>query len=302
MHVAVTGASGLLGKALVASLREHGHQVSRLVRKPHARAADHAEIPWDPLAGLLDPAHLAGVDAFVHLAGENVGGGRWTDTRKAAIRDSRVLGTRTLVDAIGRMDTPPTALLSASAIGYYGDAAGDAPLAEAAPQGAGFLAEVCRDWEAEAQRAERFGVRVVRARLGVVLSPHGGALEKLLGPFKAGLGGKIGSGRQWMSWVALPDVVRALEHILATPTITGAVNVVADGAVTQAEFARTLARVLGRPSVLPLPGFAVKAIFGEMGESMLLGGQRVAPEALRASGFAFAHPTLEPALRSLLER
>lgn len=302
MHVVVTGASGLLGKALTTSLGEHGHRVSRLVRRPHARPEERGEIPWDPLAGLLDPALLAGVDAFVHLAGENVGGGRWTDARKAAIRDSRVLGTRTLVDAIGRMDKPPSVLVSASAVGYYGSTGGDTALAESAPPGDDFLAEVCRAWEAEAEKAQRFGVRVVRARIGVVLDPKGGALEKLLTPFKAGLGGKIGSGRQWMSWVALPDVVRAFEFALTTPGLAGAVNVVADGAVTQAEFARTLARVLGRPSMLPLPGFAVKALFGEMGDTMLLGGQRVAPEALHASGFSFSSPTLEPALRTMLGR
>ena len=302
MHVAVTGASGLLGKALVASLNAHGHQVSRLVRRPHTRPEERSEIPWEPLAGLLDPAHLAGVDAVVHLAGENVGGGRWSESRKAAIRESRVLGTRTLVDALGRMSKPPSVLVSASAIGYYGAAQGDEPLTEAAPPGDDFLAEVCRVWEAEAQRAERFGVRVVRPRIGIVLDPQGGALEKLLGPYKAGLGGKVGSGRQWMSWVALPDVVRAFEHALAHTALSGPANVVADGAVTQAEFARTLARVLGRPSIMPLPGFAVKALFGEMGDALLLGGQRVVPAALRDSGFTFMFPSLEPALRHLLAK
>lgn len=301
MHVAVTGASGLIGKALTAKLTADGHHVSRLVRRLRAREDGGDEIPWNPTDGVLDEDHLEGVDAIVHLAGENVGGGRWTEARKAAIRESRVLGTRTLIDAIARAEPRPRTLISASAIGYYGTETEDAVLDESAPPGTDFLAEVCRAWEAEAERATTLCVRVVRTRIGVVLDPRGGALEKLVRPYKAGLGGKVGSGRQWMSWIALGDVVRAFEHLLANDALVGPFNLVA-GDVTQAEFARTLARVLGRPSVVRLPGFAVKAIFGEMGESLLLSGQRVSGAALRKSGFSFEHAELEATLRALLRR
>ncbi len=301
MQVAITGASGLLGKALVASLRARGKHVSRFVRRVNARVDEPGEIPWSPMDGVLDPARLEGLSAIVHLAGESVAGGRWTEARKASIRESRVLGTRTLVDALARTGNRPKVLVSASAIGYYGTSSGDATLDESSPAGDDFLAEVCRAWEAEAQRAETLGMRVVRTRIGVVLDPNGGALEKMLGPYKAGLGGKVGSGRQWMSWITLADVVRACEHVLDHETLSGAVNLVA-GDVTQAEFSRTLAQVLGRPGVIRLPGFAVKALFGEMGDTLLLGGQRVTAKALRESGFTFNHPVLEPALRQLLSR
>lgn len=311
MDVAITGASGLLGKALTSALTARGTRVSRFVRRVHARADEPAEIPWNPTDGTLDPAHLEGLDAIVHLAGESVAGGRWTQERKGAIRESRVLGTRTLVDALARVSNRPAALVSASAIGYYGttdlDAPGtradgaDALLDESAPAGDDFLAEVCRAWEAEAQRAESFGMRVVRARIGVVLDPRGGALEKMLGPYKAGLGGKVGSGRQWMSWIALPDVVRAFEFALDDAALTGPVNLVA-GDCTQAEFSRALAQALNRPSVMRLPAFAIKALFGEMGETLLLGGQRVTAKALRDRGFSFTYAALEPALKRMLGR
>jgi len=306
MHIAITGASGLLGKALASALKARGQRVSRFVRRIHARGDEPDEIPWNPMDGTLEPAHLEGVDAVVHLAGESVAGGRWTPERKGAIRESRVLGTRTLVDALARVSRRPAVLVSASAIGYYGatdgdPAAADVTLDESSPPGNDFLADVCRAWEAEAQRAESFGMRVVRTRIGVVLDPRGGALGKMLGPYKAGLGGKVGSGRQWMSWIALPDVVRAFEHALDNAALTGPVNLVA-GDCTQADFSRALAHVLGRPGVMRLPGFAIKALFGEMGETLLLGGQRVTAKVLRESGFSFSYPELEPALRSMLGR
>jgi len=301
MHVAITGASGLLGKALCASLTARGHRVSRFVRRLHARDGEPLEIPWSPMDGLLDPAHIEGLDAIVHLAGESVAGGRWTDARKGAIRESRVLGTRTLVDALARVEQRPRVLVSASAIGYYGSNSGDTLLDESSPSGDDFLAEVCRAWEAEAVRAEALAMRVVRARIGVVLDSGGGALEKMVGPYKAGLGGKVGSGRQWMSWIGLGDVVRAFEYALEQSSVTGALNLVA-GDCTQADFARTLAHVLGRPSFMRLPRFAVKAIFGEMGDTLLLGGQRVDAKALRADGFNFTAPALEPLLSQLLGR
>lgn len=299
MHVAISGASGLIGKALGAALAARGDRVSRFVRRPHAR--DAHEIAWHPTDGSLDAGALAEVDACVHLAGENVGDGRWSAERKAAIRESRVLGTRTLVDALGRAAPRPRVLVSASAIGYYGADRGDALCDEASPPGDDFLADVCAAWEAEASRAERFGVRVVRPRLGVVLTPEGGALERLVGPFKAGLGGKVGGGRQWFSWVTLADVVRALVFALDTEALSGPANVVA-GAVTQADFARALGQALGRPAFMPLPGFAVKLLLGEMGRTLLLGGQRVVARALAERGFTFSDTELEPALRSLLKR
>jgi hypothetical protein len=279
-----------------------GHTVSKLVRRPTGRAGgvgEAAEIPWDPMAGLLEASALDGLDAVVHLAGESVGGGRWTDARKASIRDSRVLGTRTLVQAMRRAARPPRILVSASAIGYYGDVPGDATVTESSAPGDDFLAEVCVAWEAEANAAREAGVRVVTPRIGVVLDAKGGALQKLLGPFRAGVGGKVGDGRQWMSWITSRDVVRALTY-LVDGQVEGPANLVAPGAVTQAVFAKLLAKVLRRPSFIPLPAFAVKSLFGEMGDALLLGGQRVEPRVLVANGFTFESPELESALRAVL--
>lgn len=300
LKVAITGASGLVGKALVPYLTTAGHEVFRLVRRA---PRDPGEISWDPVRNVLDPTDLDGLDAIVHLAGDSLADGRWNDRKKALIRDSRVLGTKTLVDALARAKDRPAVLVSASAVGFYGQGdtlhtEADAPPAE----GEDFLADVCRDWEGEAQRAEALGVRVVRARLGIVLDPRGGVLGKVVGPFKAGLGGKVGNGRQWMSWVALDDVVHALDFALRNAEVRGPINVVAPEAVPQADFAKTLGRVLARPSFVPLPGFAVKALFGEMGETLLLGGQRVAPRALMDAGYRFSHPDLEGALRMMLGR
>lgn len=302
MQIAVTGASGLIGSALIGRLVADGHSVARLVRRPTARPAgvgEVAEIPWDPMAGLLEPSALDGLDVVVHLAGESVAGGRWTEARKAAIRDSRVLGTRTLVQAMRRAARPPRVLVSASAIGYYGDVPGDAALTEASAPGQDFLAEVCVAWEAEAAAAREVGVKVVTPRIGVVLDARGGALQKLLGPFRAGVGGKVGDGRQWMSWITSRDAVSALAF-LTEGRVEGPANLVAPGAVTQAVFAKVLGKVLRRPSFVPLPAFAVKSLFGEMGDALLLGGQRVEPKVLEASGFRFESPELESALRRVL--
>ncbi len=297
LRIAVTGASGFVGRALIPYLTTAGHEVFRLVRRA---TRDPREITWDPAAGVLDPKSLEGIDAVIHLAGESVGEGRWTETRKALIRDSRVLGTRTLVDAIKRMERPPKVLVSASAVGFYGTSE-DSTFDESSPAGKDFLASICEAWEGEACAAEASGVRVVTPRLGVILDPRGGALQKLIKPFKAGLGGRIGSGRQWMSWVAMDDVVYAIDHAIQTD-LRGPYNVVAPNPVTQAEFARTLARTLSRPSIFPLPAFAVRALFGEMGDSVLLSGQRTLPRVLETSGYKFALPVLEPALRHLLGR
>jgi uncharacterized protein (TIGR01777 family) len=302
MRIAISGASGLVGQALVPFLTTAGHRVDRLVRR-EARGPD--EIRWDPAAGTVDLAALEGVDAVIHLAGENVGDGRWTEARKRAILESREQGTATIANAIAKLSRPPSVFVSASASGYYGsDATGDAAreCAEDAPSGSDFLAEVCRRWEAAAEPARAAGVRVVHPRIGVVLDARGGALAKLLTPFRLGLGGRVGDGRQWMSWIAMEDLLGALLHLLATPTLSGPVNLGAPEPVQQATFAKTLGRAIGRPSFMPLPGFAVKAMFGEMGETIVLGGTRMVPKALLASGFRFAFPDLEGALRHTLGR
>lgn len=296
LRVAISGASGLIGAALAAFLSTGGHEVLRLVRHP---AREPGEIQWDPARGTIDAARLEGLDAVVHLAGENIGGGRWSEARKASILNSRVQGTRTLANAIAGLAAPPRVFLSASAIGAYGDR-GDAPISEADAPGTGYLADVCAAWEAAADPARDAGVRVVHPRFGVVLSPRGGALEKLLLPFRLGAGGVVGSGRQVMSWVALDDVVGALHFLLFADGLSGPVNVTAPGPVTNAEFTRTLGRVLHRPTIAPLPALAVKGIFGEMGDALLLEGARVLPAKLTAAGFAFVAPDLEGAFREML--
>jgi uncharacterized protein (TIGR01777 family) len=296
--VAVTGASGLVGSRLCAFLTTGGHRVSRLVRRPPASLD---EVRWDPAAGRADLGALEGADAVVHLAGETIAGGRFTDARKALIRDSRVAGTRTLVEALARLRRPPGVLVSASAIGYYGDR-GDTLLDEASAPGEGFLPQVCREWEAAAAAVAGRGVRVVLPRLGIVLSPAGGALAKLLTPFRLGAGGRVGSGRQFMSWIDLDDAIGALHFALGAATLAGPVNLVAPAPVTNAEFARALGRVLGRPARVPFPAPAVRLLLGEMGEALLLASQRVRPRRLEEAGFGFRHSTLEAALRFELGR
>jgi hypothetical protein len=296
-RLAVSGASGLVGSALTARLAREGHRVHRLVRGEAAGTGE--DIAWDPERGRLDPGGLRGVDAVVHLAGASVAGGRWTSARKALIRDSRIAGTRLLAETLGRLAPPPRVLVSASAIGYYGDR-GDEPLTEAAPPGEGFLAEVCQAWEAATGAARDAGIRVVCLRIGMVLAARGGALGRMLLPFRLGLGGVVGSGRQYVSWIALTDLVAAIRHAIRAETLVGPVNAVAPGAVTNREFTETLGRVLGRPTLAPLPAPVVHLLFGEMGRALLLASARVVPERLRESAFAFAHPDLEGALRAEL--
>lgn len=299
MKILVSGSSGLVGSALVPHLVTGGHLVVRLVRtRP---APGEATVSWDPASGTLDAAALEGFDAIVHLAGERLVPDRWTEAKKARIRDSRVGSTRLLSEAIARLSRPPRALICASAVGYYGDR-GDELLGEGSPAGSGYLAEVCRAWEAAAEPAARKGVRVVQHRFGVILSPKGGALRKMLLPFKLGLGGRLGHGRQYMSWVALDDVLGGIEHALAAGTLRGPVNTVAPHPVSNAEFTRTLGRVLGRPTIFPMPTFAARLAFGEAADALLLAGQRVEPMCLLASGYHFRFPDLEPALRHLLGR
>ena len=296
LRLALTGSHGLLGSALISFLATRGGETLRLVRRP-ARAAD--EVAWDP-TGSLPASRLDGLDAVIHLAGENIANGRWTETRKQAIRESRVTGTRHLAEAIAALPHPPPVFLSASAVGYYGDR-GNEELSESAMAGRGFLPDVCREWEAAAEPAQRAGIRVIRLRFGVILTPVGGALKKMLLPFRLGLGGRIGDGQQYMSWITLDDVVAAMVFCLHTSTLHGPVNAVAT-AVTNAEFTRALARVLRRPALFPVPRFAVRLLFGEMGDALLLASTRAQPSRLLEAGFIFRFPNLEPALRHVLGR
>jgi len=297
MIIAVSGSTGMVGSALIEALESQEHLVRRLVRRDVQDA--EREIRWDPEAGEIDAAELNGVDAVVHLAGENIAGRRWSGDFKRRILESRVTGTRLLAETLARLEMKPNVLVSASATGYYGSR-GDETVDELAPSGNGFLAEVCREWEAAAQGAHDAGIRLVKLRIGPVLSPKGGALAKMLTPFKLGLGGVIGSGRQYFSWIALDDLVSSIIFALETESLVGPVNAVAPDAVTNREFTKTLGRVLGRPTIFPMPAFAARLAFGEMADEMLLGGVRVAPHELTQAGFAFAYPGLEAALRHLL--
>jgi uncharacterized protein (TIGR01777 family) len=295
--VAITGATGLIGTALATRLRTNGYVVRRLLRSPHA--AGPGDVVWDPARGALPPMALDGVDAIVHLAGEPVAH-RWTTERKRAIRDSRVRSTELLVQAVRALERKPRVLLSGSAVGYYGDR-GDELLDETSPPGTDFLAQVCVDWERATAPAVDAGVRVVLLRTGIVLSPHGGALARLLPIFRLGAGGPIGSGKQWMSWIGLGDHVRAVLHALVTESMRGPANVVAPNPVTSADFATTLGRVLARPALVPVPAFALELLYGEMARATILAGQRVLPRSLVANAFAFQQPTLEGALRAELK-
>jgi len=297
MRISVTGSSGLIGAALVPSLTAGGHEVGRVARS----AAAAGDWRWDPDAGHVDAGAVSGQDAVVHLAGESIAAGRWSAERKARIRESRVRGTRVVAEAVARADPRPKALLCASAMGFYGDR-GDELLTEASAPGVGFLPEVAREWEEACAPARDQGVRVVHLRFGIVLSPAGGALAKMLLPFRLGAGGVVGSGRQWWSWVALDDAVGAIGHALVTPGLSGPVNVVAPNAVTNADFTRSLGRALGRPTLLPVPAFAARLAFGEMADALLLASARVVPERLQQTGYSFRHPELESAWRHMLGR
>lgn len=295
MHIAITGSSGLVGSTLVPLLTTGGHQVTRLVRGE----PDENEAEWDPQAASFDASGLQGIDALVHLAGENIASSRWDEETKKRIRQSRVQGTRVLCEGLAKMAAPPKVLVSASAIGIYGDR-GDQTLDETASAGDGFLAEVARDWEAATQPARDAGVRVVTMRFGVILSPNGGALKKMLLPFKMGVGGRLGSGRQWWSWVSIDDAAGAIHHALMTPSLSGPVNVVTPNPLTNAEFTKVLGQVLHRPTFLPLPAFAARLALGEMADELLLASTRVEPKQLVESNYEFRQPTLEAALRHLL--
>ncbi|HLY63776.1 MAG TPA: TIGR01777 family oxidoreductase [Terriglobia bacterium] len=297
MNILVTGSNGLVGSALIPVLTAEGHRVSRLVRsKSNLGIRDTF---WDPAAGELYSPPLEGLDGVVHLAGESIADGRWSKARKARIRESRVQGTRLLSGSLARLVHPPKVLISASAIGYYGDR-GQEILSEQAHPGSGFLAGVCQDWEAAVQPAPERSIRVVTLRTGIVLSPVGGALARMLLPFRMGVGGVVGSGKQYMSWITIDDMIRIILYALKIETLRGPVNAVAPKPVTNAEFTRILGRVLSRPTVLPMPGFAARLAFGEIANELLLSSARVVPAKLEASGFVFRHPDLETALSSLL--
>ena len=297
MKTLITGSSGLIGTALTSHLRSAGHQTVRLVR----RAAGPGEVTWNPPAGTIDAAGLEGIDSVVHLAGAGIGDKRWSDSYRREILESRTVTTDLLARTLAGLETPPAVLLSGSAIGWYGDR-GDELLDESSSGSTGFLAEVCQAWEAATQPAEAAGIRVAHLRTGIVLSPAGGALRKLLPLFRLGLGGRFGNGRQWQSWISIDDHIRAVEYLL-TADIAGAVNLTAPGAVTNRDFTKVLAQVLHRPAVMTVPSFAPKLLLGgELADALLFTGQRVQPARLQSSGFEFRHPTLDGALRSLLKK
>jgi uncharacterized protein (TIGR01777 family) len=296
MKIVVSGSTGLVGSPLIEALHRRDHEVVRLVRRTVSPA--ERAIAWDPERGTIDRAGLEGADVVIHLAGENVFG-RWSPAKQQRIRDSRVQGTRLLTDAIAGLTHRPATLLAASAIGYYGDRGEEAVTEQSAP-GEDFLAHVARDWEAATAAASRAGIRVVNMRFGVVLTTSGGALAKMLPAFRLGLGGPVGSGNQYLSWILLDDCINAMLHVLAATSLTGPVNMTAPTPVTNREFAKTLGKVLGRPALVTVPAFALRMAFGTEGAAMLQSGQRVLPERLLASGFNFSMKTIEPALRHLL--
>ncbi|MEK7315676.1 MAG: TIGR01777 family oxidoreductase [Candidatus Eisenbacteria bacterium] len=311
MRIVIGGASGLIGGALVPRLAERGHEVARLVRaggdgggSRGGGSADRAgTIPWDPDRGLLDPDRLRGVDAVVHLGGVSIASGRWTTERKQAILESRVRSTLLLAERIASAPSTdrPRAFVVASATGFYGHR-GDETLPETSGPGEGFLADVCRAWEEAASPASRAGTRVAHARIGMVLSREGGALEAMLPPFRLGLGGPIGNGRQWWPWISLDDIAAIFVRLIEDESISGAVNAVAPEAVTSAGFARALGRALHRPAVLPVPAFALRLLLGEMADALLLASTKAVPERLARAGFSFGHERLDDALRAALAR
>ena len=299
MNILISGSTGMIGSALIEVLKTQNHRVTRLVRSP--MQSSEPTVQWNPAAGKLNAKDVEGFDAVVHLAGESIAASRWTEAQKAKIRDSRVQGTMLLSETLAKLSKPPKVLVCASAIGYYGNR-GDTILREDSGAGTGFLADICQEWESAADPAKQKGIRVVHLRTGIVMSPKGGALAKMLLPFKTGVGGIVGDGKQYWSWVSLDDVVGAIRHALMTETLHGAVNAVAPRAVTNQEFTKTLGKVLSRPTIFPLPAFAARLALGEMADDLLLSSARLEPARLLASGYKFHHPELEGALRDLLEK
>ena len=297
MKILMSGGHGLVGRALSASLTRDGHEVVRMVRRERVRG--QAEIEWDPNQGRIDSEHVEGFDSIVHLAGESIASGRWTEEKKRKIRESRVRGTSLLSETIARLTHPPKSFISASAIGYYGDRANELVNESSAP-GKGFLPDVCIEWEDATTPADGSGVRVVRARFGIILDKEGGALEKMLTPFKLGVGGRVGDGNQWMSWIALEDVVAGLRFVIENSAMKGPVNFVGPEPVTNAQFTETMGKVLSKTTIFPMPAFAARLAFGEMADALLLASTRVEPKKLMESGFRFKYPELRSALTHLL--
>ncbi|HUF05256.1 MAG TPA: TIGR01777 family oxidoreductase [Aridibacter sp.] len=298
MRILVTGATGLIGSALVQALEGNGHEVLRVSRGEHD---SENFVRWDPYEGFPEEeaAKLKGADVVVHLAGESIGE-YWTEEKKKRLRKSRVEGTRTLVEALSKLETPPKVFVSASAVGYYGSR-GDEEINDDSPPGEGFLADLSQEWEAESMKAQEFGARVVVPRFGIVLSKDGGALAKMITPFSFGLGGTVGEGSQWMSWISLHDLVRIIQFLINNDRIKGSLNATAPNPVTNEAFTNTLGKVLNRPTFIPVPGFGVKLLFGEMGEKLLLEGAKVLPTKLLEAGFKFDFPELEGALKQALD-
>ena len=296
MKVAVTGSSGLIGTSLVSFLSKKDIVVSKILREN----PEDDDISWKPEDGDWNSAFTGGVDGIIHLAGENIASGKWTRKKKEKIRNSRIEGTTRLCEHILKLPTPPSVLVCASAIGYYGNR-GVEFLNEGSSRGSGFLPDVCLGWEEAAESVSKAGIRVVNVRFGIVLSKDGGALAKMMTPFKIGMGGKIGSGTQYMSWVAMDDVTGAIYHTLITESLKGPVNVTAPNPVTNKEFTSTLGEVLKRPAVVPIPAFAAKLAFGEMANDLLLASTKVAPKRLSDSGYKFQYPELENALKHVLD-
>lgn len=294
--IVITGASGLVGTQLTKAFEADGNRVLRAVRR---EAKSDQELSWDPVKGTIDRDKLEGVDAVVHLAGAGIADRRWTESYKKTILDSRVDGTTLIAETIASLENKPRVFACASAIGFYGDR-GDDELDESAKSGDGYLPEVCLQWERACQAAEQAGIRTVNMRIGVVLSTDGGALQKMLTPFKLGGGGILGSGKQYFSWIELDDIVRSMQFVVANDSLSGPVNLVAPTPVTNHEFTKTLGRVLSRPTILPMPAFAARLVFGEMADALLLASTRVVPAALTNAGFTFENGELEPALRHIL--
>jgi len=298
LRILITGSSGLVGRALVPFLETGGHTVFRLTRRP---AGKEDEIEFDPDLGAAHPSEMEGLDAVIHLAGDPIGAGRWSEAKKRLIRDSRVPFTRRLAETLAALKRPPAVLISASATGYYGDR-GDRVLRESDAPGEGFLPRVCLEWEGAAEPAAHAGIRVVHLRTGLVLTAAGGALAPMLLPFALGLGGPLGSGKQWWSFIALDDLLYLIHHVLMNEKVQGPVNATSPEPVTNADFTRTLGRVLNRPAVIPVPKVALEILLGEMSGPLLLASARVNPEKALDSGFGFSYPTLEAALRHVLGR
>jgi len=299
MKILITGSTGLVGSRLARSLKSKGHEIVRLVRSTPKDSG--TEVYWNPEQGTLNATELEGLSGVVHLAGESIAEGRWTDEKKTRIRESRVKGTTLLSETLAKLKQKPEVLVAASAVGFYGSR-GDETLDEQSASGSDFLAEVCREWELATQPAAQAGVRVVNLRFGVILSEDGGALPKMLFPFRMGVGGKLGSGQQYMSWIAIDDAVGAIEHALTNNTLRGPVNVVAPNSVTNHDFTKTLGHVLSRPTIFPVPAFAARLVFGEMADATLLSSQRVEPARLKESGYTFKYPELEAALKHVLNK